>query len=81
MEKIMKEFKFEMNGYKNVCYVFRDLEREPVDTLSLIETKNDFPSAVFMHHFILPSPKSDSQPSLKFGSMCDNSQNAAIPLA
>jgi hypothetical protein len=37
----MEKFKFEMNGYKNICYVFRDLEQEPVDTLSLIETKND----------------------------------------
>jgi hypothetical protein len=37
----MEKFKFEMNGYKNICYVFRDLEQEPVDTLSSIETKND----------------------------------------
>jgi hypothetical protein len=37
----MEKFKFEMNGYKNICYVFRDLEQEPIDTLSLIETKND----------------------------------------
>jgi hypothetical protein len=30
-----------MNGYKNICYVFRDLEQEPVDTLSFTETKDD----------------------------------------
>ena len=37
----MEKFKFEMNGYKNICYVFRDLEQEPVDTLSFTETKDD----------------------------------------
>ena len=37
----MEKFKFEMNGYKNVCYVFRDLEQEPIDTLSFTETKDD----------------------------------------
>ena len=37
----MKKFKFEMNKYKNVCYVFVDVNVPPVDILHLIETKND----------------------------------------
>jgi hypothetical protein len=35
----MKEFKFVMNEYKNVCYVFVDVNMPPVDTLHLIENK------------------------------------------
>ena len=33
----MKEFKFVMNEYENVCYVFVDVNMPPVDTLHLIE--------------------------------------------
>jgi hypothetical protein len=29
----MKEFKFIMNEYENVCYVFVDVNMPPVDTL------------------------------------------------
>jgi hypothetical protein len=35
----MKEFKFVMNDYENVCYVFVDVNMPPVDTLHLIESK------------------------------------------
>ena len=35
----MKEFKFVNNEYKNVCYVFVDVNMPPVDTLHLIENK------------------------------------------
>jgi hypothetical protein len=35
----MKEFKFVINEYKNVCYVFVDVNMPPVDTLHLIENK------------------------------------------
>ena len=35
----MKEFKFVMNEYENVCYVFVDVNMPPVDTLHLIENK------------------------------------------
>jgi hypothetical protein len=35
----MKEFKFVMNEYENVCYVFVDVNMPPIDTLHLIETK------------------------------------------
>jgi hypothetical protein len=41
MEKMMEKFKFKfiMNEYKNVCYVFVDVNMPPVDTLHLIESK------------------------------------------
>ena len=35
----MKEFKFVNDEYKNVCYVFVDVNMPPVDTLHLIETE------------------------------------------
>ena len=35
----MEKFKFIMNEYKNVCYVFVDVNMPPVDTLHLIESK------------------------------------------
>ena len=35
----MKEFKFVMNEYENVCYVFVDVNQSPVDTIHLIETE------------------------------------------
>jgi hypothetical protein len=35
----MKEFKFVMNDYENVCYVFVDINMPPIDTLHLIESK------------------------------------------
>ena len=35
----MKEFKFVTNEYENVCYVFVDVNKPPIDTIHLIETK------------------------------------------
>ena len=35
----MKEFKFVMNEYENVCYVYVDVNMPPLDTLHLIETE------------------------------------------
>ena len=37
----MKEFKFITNEYKSVCYVFIDVNRPPIDTLILLDRKDD----------------------------------------
>ena len=37
----MEKFKFNMNGLKNVCYVYTDTTKPAIDTLHLIETKDD----------------------------------------
>jgi hypothetical protein len=33
----MKEFKFVLNEYKNVCYVYVDVNKPPVDTMYLTQ--------------------------------------------
>jgi hypothetical protein len=33
----MKEFKFVMNEYKNVCYVYVDVNKPPIDTMYLTQ--------------------------------------------
>jgi hypothetical protein len=35
MEKKMEKFKFNMNGLKNVCYVYTDTTKPAIDTLHI----------------------------------------------